>query len=103
MEALGQFASLAALVVEQSRLTHDLRHLFRNLLDELVRDGSLAPPARLFADHAAAESERADALQLAGLVHEISRQGVAGRRLAIDLLTGLTRYLAASSVERGQG
>jgi GAF domain-containing protein len=103
MEVLGQFASLAALVVEQSRLTHDLRHLFRSLLGGLVKDGGLARPAQRFADHAAADSERADALRLAGLVHEIGRHGAAGRRLAFDLLTGLTRYLAANAAERGQG
>ena len=102
MEVLGQFASLAALVVEQSLLAHDLRHLFRSLLGELVQDDALARPAQRFADHAAAGAERADTLYLAGLVREIGRQGAAGRRLAIDLLTGLTRFLAADAAERGQ-
>jgi GAF domain-containing protein len=94
MAMLGQFATLAALTIDQSRLTHDLRHLFRTLLGELARDGALERPADQFAARAAADAEDADAIRLAGLVAELSRQDEAGRQLAIEILGSLTRFVA---------
>jgi len=93
MEILLRFARLAALAIDQSRLTHDLRRLFRVLLTEVVEHGALTEPIARFADRVALYAEHTDALTLAGLVHEIGNHGESGRRLAIDLLSSVARFL----------
>ena len=97
MEILGRFASLAARTIEAARLTHDMRRLFRWLLEDLVREGTLSEPAALFADRAAEYADNADAIRLAGLIHQLSRQGEGARRLAVEVLTSLNRYFAYAS------
>jgi hypothetical protein len=42
----------------------------------------------------AADAEHADAIRLAGLIAELSRQDEAGRQLAIEILGSLTRFVA---------
>jgi GAF domain-containing protein len=95
MDLLGRFGRLAALAVDQSRLAQDLRHLFRSLLGEAFRDGPLADAGRQFADATAAHGEHAPAFHLAGLVRDLSRRGEETQRLAIEVLTSVTRYVAA--------
>ena len=97
METLGRFANLAARTIDESRLTHDMRRLFRSLLADLTPEGSLAQPAMRFADRAADCSENSDAIRLAGLIHELCLRGESARRLAIEMLTSLNRYLAATT------
>lgn len=100
MEMLGRFARLAALTVEESHLTHDVRHLFRSLLADLARDAAVADATRRFADRAA-EYVSADTLRLASLVHEICQHGSESRRLVVEVLTSLSRHLAATAVNAG--
>jgi GAF domain-containing protein len=95
MDILGRFGRLAALAVEQSRLAQDMRHLFRSLLGEAVHDTPLADPARRFAEATAAHALRGPTMQLAGLVHDLAREGEAAQALAIELLTSVSRYVAA--------
>ena len=90
---MGRFANLAALTIEESRLTHDMRQLFRTLLTQIVNKDPASQAALSFADIAADYPENADTIRLAGLVHEISRQGDAARDLVIETLSSLTRYL----------
>jgi GAF domain-containing protein len=94
IDILGRFSRLAALAIDQSRLTQDLRHLFRSLLTDIVRDGALAEPARRFAELTAAAIQHGDAMRLAGLARELSQGGEEARRLAIELLTAVNRYVA---------
>ena len=96
MEVLGRFSQLAALTIEQSRLTHDLGHLFRSLLLDAA-DDTLARPAADFAGRFAADETTAAAMELAQLARQIAQRGDASRQLLIDLLTGLDRYTAATT------
>ena len=95
MEILGCFGRLAAFAIDQARLHHDLRHLFRALLRDALGDAAPVAPAERFADLAASDMEHADAVRLAGLVHELNRRGEDARRLAGDVLGAVTRYVTA--------
>jgi len=93
MDILLRFAKLAAQALDQSRLTYDLRRLFRVLLTEIVQTGALTEPIARFADSAALYAEHTDALALARLIHQIEEHGDSGRRLAIDILTSVAGFL----------
>lgn len=95
MELLGRFGRLAAFAIDQARLHQDLRHLFRSLLRDALGNASSAAPAQRFADLAATDMEHADAVKLAGMVHELNRRGEDARRLAGDVLGAVTRYVKA--------
>jgi GAF domain-containing protein len=95
MEILGRFGRLAALAIDQSRLAQDMRHLFRSLLGEVVRDGPLAEPARRFAELTADHAQHTAVIRLAGLVHELSRRDDRTQQLALEILTSVTQYLVA--------
>ena len=97
METLGRFANLAARTIDESRLTHDMRHLFRSLLKDLSQGSKLEPQAERFADQAAEYGENADAIRLAGLIHDLCSRGESARRLALEVLTSLNRYFATTS------
>ena len=89
METSGYFAKLAALTIDETRLTHDMRRLFRSILSDVVQGDSIGEAALRFADRTAEYAGNADTIRLAGLVHEISRQGEAARRMVIEVLTSL--------------
>ena len=97
MEILGKFANLAAITIDESRLTHDISRLFRALLNDAAQGISLTDAAMKFADSSINFPENADAMRLAGLVHEISSRSDAGRHLGIEILTSLSRYLKSTS------
>lgn len=97
MEILGKFANLAAITIDESRLTHDVSRLFRALLNDAAQGISLTDGAKRFADSSVDLPENADAIRLAGLVNEISGRSDAGRQLAIDILTSLSSYLRSAS------
>ena len=97
MEILGKFANLAAITIDESRLTHDISRLFRALLNDAAQGNSLSDAAMRFADSSVDFPENADAMRLAGLVHEISSRNDAGRHLGIEILTSLSRYLKSTS------
>jgi len=97
MEILGKFANLAAITIDESRLTHDISRLFRALLSDAAQGISITDAAMKFADNSVDIPENADAMRLAGLVQEISSRGDAGRKLGIDVLTSLSSYLKSIS------
>ena len=97
MEILGRFANLAAITIDESRLTHDISRLFRALLTDIAQGNSLTGAAMRFADSSVDFPENADAIRLAGLVHEISSRNDAGRLLSIEILTSLSNYLRSTS------
>ena len=97
MEILGRFANLAAITIDESRLTHDISRLFRALLTDIAQGNSLTGAAMRFADSSIDFPENADAIRLAGLVHEISSRNDAGRLLGIEILTSLSNYLKSTS------
>jgi GAF domain-containing protein len=94
IEVLGHFAQLAAVTVQQTLLFMDLRHLFRHLMVDLLRDDSatLQDVGRRFAD-AAADRVHAESLRLAALVWEVSHRGDAARRHATEVLTSVLRLV----------
>ena len=97
MEILGKFARLAAITIDESRLTNDISRLFRALLNDAAQGNSLTDAANRFADSSVDLPENADAMRLAGLVQEISSRSDVGRQLAIDILTNLSSYLKSAS------
>lgn len=93
IEVLGHFARLAALTVQQMLLFRDLRHLFRHLMADVLRDDdALKDLGRRFADRAA-DRVHAESLRLAALVWEVSHRGDAARRHATDVLTSVARLI----------
>jgi transcriptional regulator with GAF, ATPase, and Fis domain len=97
MEILGKFANLAAITIEESRLTHDISRLFRALLNDAAQGISITDAAMKFADSSVDLPENADAMRLAGLVQEISSRGDAGRHFGIEILASLSNYLKSTS------
>jgi GAF domain-containing protein len=97
METLGEFANLAAVTIEESKLTHDMRSLFRSLLSETMNQTVPAQATISFADNTADTPESAEVIRLAGLVHEISQHGDAARTLAIETLSSISRFLDSKS------
>jgi GAF domain-containing protein len=96
IEVLGHFARLGALTVQQMLLFTDLRHLFRHLMADVLRDEAAPSPShslgRRFADSAAGRVH-ADSLRLAAQVWEVSHRGDAARRHASDVLTSVSRLI----------
>ena len=93
IEILGHFAKLAALTVQQMQLFSDLRHLFRHLLADVLRDDEvLKGLGRRFADSAAG-TVHAESLRLGALVWEVSRHGAPARRHATDVLTSVSKLI----------
>jgi GAF domain-containing protein len=93
IEVLGHFARLAALTVQQMLLFRDLRHLFRHLMVDVVRDdAALQDLGRRFAD-SAADRVHAESLRLAALVWDVSHRGDAARRHATDVLTSVAKLI----------
>jgi GAF domain-containing protein len=99
MELLIRFANLAALALDQSRLIYDLRRFFRQLLTEIAHADSLRQPLTGFADRTADYANRAQAFTLAKLIHNIG-EDTGGRRLAVELLSSVARFLGGPGKER---
>jgi GAF domain-containing protein len=93
IDTLSRFGRLAALAIDHSLLTQDLRRLFRALLADAVEDQRLIASSRRFAEHAASAVEHSRAMRLAGLAHELSRQGDEAQQLAIEVLDSVARYV----------
>jgi hypothetical protein len=95
MELLSRFANLAALALDQSRLICDTRLLFRTLLSDIVQAEGFKERLAAFADGAADYSAHSNTLILAKLVHDVGRHANGGQ-LALEVLTGIARFLEAS-------
>ena len=97
IDVLGRFANLAAITIEETRLTHDMRRLFRSLLQEVAQGHPLSEAALHFADRTADHAENTGTIRLASLVQALSSRGESGQRLAIEVLTSMIRYEKTSS------
>jgi GAF domain-containing protein len=112
MELLGQFASEAAVAIEQSRVVRDLTLLFRVILSGLLPGGSeedalrnaLETHAAEFTERTAQSEQYREALQITQLVSDISAHGPAARQLARQVLASVAEYLRSqASVHAGTG
>lgn len=98
MGTIGLFANQAAVAIDLSRTLGSLSALLRFSLTDLGRQadlGDLAERAATFADHTEESGEYHDTLHLAGMLGEIVRQGDAGRRLSLEVIGAIARYLRA--------
>jgi GAF domain-containing protein len=100
---LGEFANQAAIAIEQSQRLLSLGRLFRTALAPLL-DGepqsAFAAGADQFVSHLESSREHTETLQIAALLAEIARRDDAGRRLCIDLVSAIAKYL---SLRAGSG
>jgi GAF domain-containing protein len=111
MELLEQFASQAAVAIEQSRAVRDLSRLFGVVLQGLLPAGAEAEALRRSLEtHAAEFSERTaqseqyrEALEITHLVAEISRHGPEARRLCQQIVTSVAGYVRDQSPQPTAG
>jgi GAF domain-containing protein len=112
MELLAQFASQAAVAIEQSRVVRDLTWLFRVILQGLLPGGNEEEALRRvleahvaeFTQRTAQSAQYRDALAIAQLAGAISRHGPAARQLARQVLASVAQYLQArTELEMGRG
>jgi signal transduction protein with GAF and PtsI domain len=97
METLGQFGNLAAHTIEESKLTHDMRYLFHQLLNgESKRFDNLDTSVDKI-ETALGIDTNSDSIKMAELVHELCQDGDASRKLALDILNNLVNYINAKS------
>ncbi|HZR97717.1 MAG TPA: GAF domain-containing protein [Chloroflexota bacterium] len=105
MALLGQFASLAAVAIEQSRVVRDLAQLFCVILQALLPGVSEVEALRqametqslALADRTAQSAQYQEALELTHLISAISQQDPAARRLCQQLLTHVATYIRGQS------
>ena len=69
-----------------------MSHLFHWLLTEAVPEESLSEDILRFLESYESSVKDSDTLRMAAMIHEIGCQGDAARRLALEVLTRLTRY-----------
>ena len=98
MGALGLFANQAAVAIEQSRAQGNLAALLGGVLGSLGglaehRKESLREDARSFVDGVEEDAAHRRALELAGLVREISHRGEEEFAACRTILEGFAEYL----------
>ncbi len=99
--ALGLFANLAAVAIEQSRLHRNLGALLSDAVRSLIspadrESGALEQEARRFAESITEEdADFRGALELAGLVQETSSRGERERALCLSVLRAFGAYARA--------
>lgn len=111
MELLAQFASEAAVAIEQGRAVRDLTLLFRVILQGLLPGGSeedalrsaLEAHAAEFTERTAQSEQYRDALAITHLVSEISAHGPPARQLTQQVLASVAEYLRGQSNLHGAG
>jgi GAF domain-containing protein len=94
MELLGLFARPAAIAVQQARMVTTMGTLLTEELERLARERGerdIADAAQAVLSDGAAASDQT--LELARLVHSISRRGERARTLAIEVLQSVSRYV----------
>lgn len=102
MEALGLFANLAAVAIEQSRAHQSLAALLRNVLQGAAESSPGEPPgvperAGAFAAQLEADPAFRQALDLARLVQEITWGGENEVNACRTILRGFAEYLRTRS------
>lgn len=98
METLGLFANQAAVAIEQSRAQDDLAALLGGILTSLGgmpdhRAEGLREGVGAFVEGVEADAAHGRALELAGLVREISRSGQEEFAACRTILRGFAEYL----------
>jgi GAF domain-containing protein len=114
-ELLENFASQAAVAIEQSRAVRDLSRLFGVVLQGLLpTEGQASAQRRQLEQHAVQFSQRAaqseqyrEALEITQLVSDISRHNPEARRLCQRIMASMTGYVRGqaqqSAAEEGAG
>jgi len=105
MELLGQFASEAAVAIEQSRVVRDLTQLFtivlQGLLPGVSEEEALRRALGTQSDgqtgRTAQSEQYREALQITHLVSEVSRQGPEACHLSQQVMASLAAYMRAQS------
>jgi GAF domain-containing protein len=105
MELLGQFASEAAVAIEQSRVVRDLTQLFTIVLQGLLPGRSeddalqraLAGQADGLTGRTAQSEQYREALQITLLVSEVSRHGPRACQLCQQIVASLASYLRSQA------
>jgi GAF domain-containing protein len=93
MDLLALFARPAAVAVEQARMVEGIGRLLVSELGRLADERHQEDLARSAQTVLASGGETADqTLELARLVHRLSRRGERARRLALDVLASVERY-----------
>ena len=95
METLGRFGNLAAYTIEEARLSHDVKHLFRRLLSVDSQSFALTESSFNALSATLDIKSNADTMELATMVREVCAQGESSRKLALDILGGLLTYIDA--------
>ena len=98
MDALGLFANQAAVAIEQSRTHRNLAALIGEVLESMgglpdYQKQGLTERARVFAAAIEEGAAYRQALDLAGLVHEVARQGEAEYRACRAVLVAFAEFL----------
>lgn len=104
METLSLFANQAAVALQLSRLYLDIGRFVRDSVGGLEdeRTPDLLKPAEGMDRRAEDDLAAQETFELAGLVHEIARQGENERRACRTLLLGFAEYLRTIYEAAGQ-
>ena len=97
METLGKFGNLAAHTIEESKLTHDMRYLFHQLLNGESKQFDDLDTAVDKIETALGIDTNADSIKMAALIHELCQEGEATRKLALGILHNLVDYIHSKS------
>ena len=97
METLGKFGNLAAHTIAESKLTHDMRYLFHQLLNGESKQFDDLDTAVDKIETALGIDTNADSIKMAELIHELCQEGDASRKLALGILNNLVDYIRSKS------
>ena len=97
METLGKFGNLAAHTIEESKLTHDMRYLFHQLLNGESKQFDNLDISVEKIETALGIDTNVDSIKMAELIHELCQDGDATRELAFGILNNLVNYINAKS------
>jgi len=105
MELLGQFASEAAVAIEQSRVVRDLTQLFTIVLQGLVPGVSedealrraLEAQADVLTGRTAQSEQYRESLQITHLVSEVSRHGPTACQISQQIMASLATYIRSQA------
>jgi GAF domain-containing protein len=111
MDLLAQFASQAAVAIEQSRVVRDLTQLFYVVLQGLLPGGSeeealrhaLEVHAEEFTERTAQSEQYREALQITHLVSEVSRHGPEARHLCQQIMISVAEYVRGQATRHSIG
>ena len=97
METLGKFGNLAAHTIEESKLTHDMRYLFHQLLNGEPKQFDNLDKSVDKLEAALGIDTNADSIKMAALIYELCQAGDATRKLTFGILNNLVHYINSKS------